>query len=278
MKQLLKHISLHKFELLYGAFCACSILLIQDINKNLLPFYSIITIAIGILLLLLELLSAYMTGKTRLHQFGLPLLEKYSQRTQLIHHIVIPVATYLAILGFVLGNNRTSLNLIYFVMNFILFSALFINIQAYYLNKYRTQLATEAVYDISKIIIYFCAVNTVVNLKSLYSLNYFVVVAIVALLAGVLTYMLLLRKKHLPSLLVLILMTGALGIGYITATLSVTLQVSNLVVSFFSALIYYTFNAIIHHELNKTLNKQVLLEYILVAAICFAVVILLTGI
>jgi hypothetical protein len=188
---------------------------------------------------------------------------------------VLPLIAYVGFIGFIYTNNQTSLSLIYFSVSFLIFSLLFINVRAYYQDKFKLEQQTHIVYDLIKIFLFFTIIDSLLNLSSQYDFNFFVVAGLVFTTSSLLTLLILLRHKHLGYFnLVLVLLSG-LAIGYLTSALQALLDTKTLIASFYSTLIFYIFNAILHHDLERTLRFNVVLEYSLVAAICFFILLLL---
>jgi hypothetical protein len=109
---------------------------------------------------------------------------------------------------------------------------------------------------------------------SRYDLSFYAVAGLIFVVGSLLSLLLILRKTFVEVIHILIILLAGLALGYLTASINVFMEVNNIVIAFFSTLIFYLLNAIIHHEIDKTLRVSTLIEYILVAIICFLVILL----
>jgi hypothetical protein len=260
----------------YGFVMALGLVFLQQLGAT----SSFTTFLLGLLVLelvlLMEIYTTFRYASSLLRQLDLPSVEIYKRNAQLVYHLLLPTLTYFGLAGFIYTNNISSLTLVYFFVSWLLFALLFINIRAYYEDKFKLEKQTHVVYDLIKITLFFTITDTILNLSSRYDFNFFVLAGLVFCLTSLLTLLIFLRYSGINQLfnIVLILLAG-LTIGYLTATLQVFLDQQNLLVAFYSALVFYIFNAILHHELAKTLRIATVLEYILVAIICFLIILLI---
>lgn len=262
--------------LLHSFLLALTVIFIQQLGHNVSGNVLSISIFIGCLFLWVEIVINILVAKRHLNQLGMPLVKLTSRIEEVIYHFLIPTILYLCFSGFVLSNNRPSLSLLYFGLIWILYFLIFVNIKAYYEDKYKLEESTHYVFDLCKIVIFFTAVNTLLNWTQTYDLNYFIVVGIVFCLASILTVIILIRKKVITILNISLMLLASLGLGYVTASLTSVLNIPTILIAFYSTLIFYIFNAIFHHALERTLKLNILMEYFLVTVICFLVIFLLS--
>lgn len=228
------------------------------------------------LMLVMQIAVVYISATRRLRQFDLPTVEIYNKRTELIYHLLLPAMTLGAIIGFVTTNNQVSLVWFYFFGSVAIYFFLFVNIRAYYEDKYKLEQQTHVIYDVVKVLLFFAVTDVIFNAASRYQFNFFVVAGMLFVTASILTLLILLRHPALGYLNMGLVLCSGLAIGYIGAALRNLLVSQNLVAAFYVTLVFYIANAILHHELERTLKLSIVLEYVLVATICFLIILLLT--
>lgn len=260
----------------YALVVALGVVFLQQLALGASTAAVAVAVLILLLILLMQLFIIYAASTQLLRQLDLPSVEVYTKKTQFIYHLLIPLISLLAIIGFVLTNNQLALAWIYFLGTFALFTILFINIRAYYEDKFKLEQQTHVVYDILKIILFFTIANFIFNLASRYAFNFFVVAGLVFVAASVFTLLVLLRHPNLGYLNMGLVLCSGLVIGYLGAALRNLLVTQNLVAAFYATLVFYIANAILHHELERTLKFSIVLEYILVGCICFLIILLLS--
>jgi hypothetical protein len=233
-------------------------------------------VAVLWIVLCVELFTSYFFASKLLKQFGLPSVTSFSATTQLIYHSLLPSLLYFSICGFVYITNVPGLSWLYFTVTFALFFLLLINIRAYYEDKYRLAESTHVVYDIAKMVIYFNTLLCFLTLADNFDFNFFVRVGLNFTIAALLTLLVLLRQRLTRNYTIPLILLSGLALGYLTTSIGLYLGVANIVTAFYSTLVFYIFNAILHHELNRDLRPALVLEYALVAAICLLVISLFT--
>lgn len=273
---MLKFIKQNRRSITYAFALAIGVVFIQQLYTTAAT--SVVLIAIMVLwgVLILELFANYYFSTNLLKQLNLPAVQEYTPRNQLIFHAVLPTGSLLSILGFVYTNNIYYLSSIYFVSTFCIFCILFINIRAYYEDKFKLEENTHLVYDIIKILIYFCSIDFVLNTANRYGFNFFIVVGVLFCLSSLLTLLVLLKRKHFNDYILVLILLAGLTLAYLTTVIFTYLAPNPLITAFYSTLIFYIFNAVLHHELERTLKLSIIAEYVLVGIICLLIIILMT--
>lgn len=261
--------------LFYGFVIALGVVFLQQIAAtSSLSVFMVGAVVLG-LIFVLELYTNYFLAVKLLKQLQLPNVSIYTPTTQTIYHAFLPILLFISILGFVYSNNIPSLSWLYFSFSFFMFTLLFINIRAYYEDKFKLEESTHLIYDLIKIFIFFAFCNTLLNLSTIFDFNFYVRAGIVFAVASLLTFLVLLRRKHYSHYNILLIIFAGLAIGYITSSLLEIVGGKSLLVTFYSTLIFYLFNAVLHHEIERNLTLSLIFEYVLVAAICLLVIVML---
>ncbi|MFW5702643.1 MAG: TMEM128 family protein [Candidatus Dojkabacteria bacterium] len=262
-------------NIFYGLSLGLGIVLLQQLAASASDFNFITGLVLLISLLITQISVTYLQAKQKVKQLDLPVSQQYGPAAEIVYHLLLPVWTLLGVAGFIYVNDQLSLWPIYFAVTIFIFVIFFTNMRAYYLDKFKTEEETHAVYDLLKLIIFFTNTNLVLNLASRFEFSFLVVAGVGFSLSGLISLLVLLRFKNLSYFNLGLILASALATGYLYSVLYEFLDVPSLLNSFYVTLIFYIFNAILHHELHKSLRLNQLLEYILVAGICFMLVLLL---
>jgi hypothetical protein len=259
--------------IIYGLAVALAMVFVQAVyvtNPDYFWIGSIISFSILIFTIYLTRLRSTKT----LRQLELPDVDNYTRLEIFIYHLLLPSIGFWSFTSFIYTNIQLNLTFLYFITAFFTYASLFINIRAYYLDKFKLEEDTHYVYDLIKIFSYFNLVTATLNLSDRFGLNFYIISALIFTIASLLTLIIILRKTNVNLIHLLIILLAGLSLGYLSATLNIFLAVSNLVIGFLSSLIFYLVNAILHHELDGTLRISTLVEYTLVAIICFLLILL----
>lgn len=195
--------------------------------------------------------------------------ERPQRKTLLIHHLLLPISTYLSVLTFAYFNRNTGLEVALLVLSFILFTILFVNIRAYYLYKKDLQLHTNYIYDIVKLLLFFCASDTIFNLIN----NQLrLTILLIPLVTGGLVLLLTMRyeKLELKSLNLIGIITFLLTL--IAVICIVVLNLTPIQSSLISFLSFYLSTAALHHYFERDLNLNLIVEYLSIIIIAILLV------
>lgn len=262
-------------SLLYALIMALGIVFLQQLAANGITSYLYGT-GILALVLLLELFTAYYYSRRKLFQFNLPQIDEFSRLAQFIHHLVLPMSLHFAISGLVFTTDLPGLVPIFFGISLGLYYFLFVNIRAYYSDKFKLEQGTHFIFDTIKIFTFFAITVTTLNLANLFGFNFYILTGLVFSYGSLLTFLTLLNNRNSDWLAPLIVVLSGLCLGYLTASIATLAQVNTTISAFLATICFYIFNALLHHELNRTLRVNVALEYLLVGLVSFLVVLLLT--
>lgn len=195
--------------------------------------------------------------------------ERPQRKTLLIHHLILPVTTYLSVLSFAYFNRNTGLEVALLGLSFILFTILFVNIRAYYLYKKDLLLHTNYIYDIVKLLLFFCASDTIFNVINN---QYRLAILLIPLVTGGLVLLLTMRyeKLELKSLNLIAFITFLLTL---IAILCITaLNLTPIQSSLITFLGFYLSTAALHHYFEHDLNASLVIEYLTIIIIAILLV------
>ncbi len=262
-------------QLFYAFVMALGLVFLQQLAVVSSLKIFVLGAALLALVLLLELYTNYFFAERLLKQLDLPGPESYSKSVQAVYHLLLPLLLYFSLVGFVYTNNRLDLGWLYFCWGFALFALLFINIRAYYEDKFKLEESTHLIYDLIKIFVYFSFTNAILNLAQAFGFSFFVIVGVIFAGASLLTLLVLIRRRHYSEQNLALIILAGLVLGYLTAVLLGSFAGKTLLLAFYSTIVFYLFNAVLHHEIERTLNLSLVFEYLLVAAICLSVILLI---
>jgi hypothetical protein len=226
--------------------------------------------------LIIEVFLNYRKSVQVIKQLDLPEVKIYNRFTQAVFHWLVPISFLVVLLTFIYLNNQSSLILFFFALSFAFFFLFFVNMRAYYEDKFKLEAKTHFIYDVMKIFTFFALVNSILNISTGFEINFFITVALVSIAAIILTLSMLLVERRVGIVTWALIFLAGMALGYLTSSLQLFLDGTNLIISFYSALVFYIFNALIYHEIKRTLNRQIIVEYLLVAAICLLTLLLLS--
>ncbi len=226
------------------------------------------------LLLALELYTTRRLASTKLSQFDLITAANNSNSNIIVYHTILPSILLVSLAGFIYFNNQPGLWPIYFLTSFILYSMLFINIRAHYEDKFKLEEETEIVYDLIKIFSFFAITNLIINLSSLFDFNYFIITGLLFIVSSLLSLLVIAKRKNLHFYYVPLILLASLFLAYITSAIITIFEPTVMVTSFYATIIFYLINALLHHELEKTLRIGIVIEYILTALIAILILII----
>jgi len=231
-----------------------------------LPSIYFVSAIILYLVVLFEMFYIWFVAQEKLKQFDLPLISNYSRIKRYIHHFMLPSLLYISVVGFIYYNNQTAIRIPIIVLSFIAFFSLFINLRAFYQDKFKLEESTYFVYDLIELMIFFTMVNIgfhfiittgvspsvlvififfisllllTLNLYQFenFNLNSMIFVTALSLVPTILVYILFYHTDFYPN-------------------------TNGLIISVLTFLTYYFIFGILSHKLDGSLKPSVIIEYI----------------
>ena len=270
MKTLVKYT---KRPYIYAGFLTIGILALYSIiHTSTTRSYFLATTSLYTLLLF-ELYSTKFYATTFQEQYELTTKNGKHRRAQWVHHLVMPTILYTSTVLFIVANSQLNIAILIAVITFVLFSILFINIKAYYENKYKLENKTANVYDVISIASVFMLSFSIYILTVLTRESYVIIGLIntaILLIVGYLT----LSRYHLINkrgamILFLMIMVYVNSFFFL-----LNFQISVMAHAILTTFVYYYYTAIINHYEDKSLELKVIIEYLAVFVLIFVIILL----
>lgn len=263
MKNFFRNLLINKRPIFYSLILSigfCVLIFILEYNPEKNYFLGSVVLYI---ILMFEIYATWAMGRKKLKQLEVPILDQYSQLTQVIMHYSLPSLAYWAIVGFIYTNTSFSISILLIIIIFILFLTLFINIRAYYLDKFRIEEKTHYIYDVLKLFIYFLIIYTLYIFEYKYNINFYTPAFLIVLFSFIIQGLNLYRYNHIHLNSILFIFFNSLVLGIISILLNNIVQINlfeKITISFIS---YYFLMGITHHKIRKDLTVRIVLEYFL---------------
>lgn len=243
------------FVLVLSLFIGLLIEFTNDLNKFLTALF------VGIITLLLQITIIYKQAEKKLTQLQIPKVNRYSNATEITLHYIMPVLFLIDIGIYIYYNPIVYLSPLVLIFSFVSFLLLFINIRAYFEDKFNIETNTHFIYFFISVFSVFCLNIFLLNLTSKYDLPLVVSAFVLLFSILVMFYFSFLENIHLNIFLFIIFITisliiAALGIGLYQEFGSILRS------SFVTTLFFYFINALFVHKKEGTLSLVVCLEYL----------------
>ncbi|MBD3362560.1 hypothetical protein GF362_02470 [Candidatus Dojkabacteria bacterium] len=221
-------------------------------------------------MLVLEIFTTWFWAKKKLIQLNIPIVDRYDRLTQIILHATLPSLTYWSICAFIYSNINSNFWFFLLGIAFILFLMLFVNIRAYYEDKFKLEKRTHVVYDFIKLIVYLFIAYSVFNLRFEYNISKILVSFLLSILSLMIFTFNLLRYKHLVFSNIAYVFMNSILIGLFVFIIMGFKSASIYKLTSLTMIIFYVFTGILHHKIQRDLNKQIVVNYLLIAMLAFA--------
>jgi hypothetical protein len=250
-----------------GVMALYSILHTSGISSYFIASISLYT------LLLFELYSTKFYATTMDDQLELTAKNKKHRKAHWVHHLIMPTVLFVSIVLFIFSNSQLNLALVIALISLVLFSILFLNIKAYYENKYKLEHKTANVYDVISIASVFMLSFSIFVVTALLDELYIVTGLLNTALLIILGY-LTLARYHLINKQGGILLFSMLMVYINTFLALLNFEISIVAHAILTTFVYYYFTAIVNHHEEKSLDLKVIIEYLAVFVLIFVIIIL----
>lgn len=257
-------------SLLYATFITAGFgILIHIITFNP-PRFFVFGSLILYVLLVLELVTTRFWANKKLEQLNIPIVDRYDQSTQLILHLTIPSLTFWAFCLFIISNLNPNFWIVLLFLSLIIFSLIFINIRAYYEDKFRLEKSTHYVYDFIKLLVYGLITYSIFFMKLSYEFNNYLVAGLIFLLSLVIMSLNLVRYKHVEKSTIVFIFLNSLIISLISLSLLAFFELSIFKLTLLTFILFYIGIGVLHHKNKGDLSKSIVVEYIVVALLALS--------
>lgn len=228
--------------------------------------------AILYMVLVLEVTSVKFWAKKKLMQYSIPMVNRYTYIAQQILHIVLPSLTYWSIISFIYFEPNPGMWIPFLFMIFLLFWGLFTNVRAYYEDKFKLESKTHYIYDLLKLLVYWLLSFGIFNVHYAYNVPILIISFFIFLFSAILLMLSYVRTslhEYKPEDVIYVFINASV-IAIISGLLLMSSSVNSIKSTFFSFILYYLAVGIMHHKQRRDLTKEILMEYILIAALVLA--------
>lgn len=232
--------------------------------------FFIFTALIFIILFLENLIAVLKRNKNV--EINFDVNDEVNELWHFFYKFLMPFLYYISFIGFSYYNQHNSSITALLILTFFTFFLLFINTRAFFQNIKILESRTHYVYDLIKFLIFFTSINTLCFFQDEARSNLIIASVATILISFVLTMLMIWRiqKIHLQSIIISAISSIIIGIAF--AGLNMTGRFTELQVTLGLFFAFYLSVAIIHHTLLGTLTKSVVLEYLIILIVVFAVV------
>jgi hypothetical protein len=204
-------------------------------------------------------------------QINLDFHDKVNELSLLYHFIFLPVVLYFSLASFYYYNYKESIGVILIILVFFIFFTLFRNIRYFFRNEIKFENSTHYIYDLIKIFIFFCLNNFLANQLYVHPNKKILIFLLSFLLAFILMSLSLWRwnKISRENLIASIVCSIICGLSFILFSF---IFVNAMQISLISVFVFYISIAIIHHLRERNLTRQIMLEYLSIGIVFFAII------
>jgi hypothetical protein len=219
-----------------------------------------------------EVYTNWFYSRKVLSQMEIPQVDSYTKASQIIHHLVLPSILYISYLGIIYFYQLSIPKLVIFFFSFFTFTLLFINVRAYYEDKFKLEEKTHYIFDIIKFIIFFQLTSTFLKIQTYFNISELYAVIAVALISLLINLFVVIRHRQLntSSGIFISLFAGLIGLACFLLLSFTSFNV--LAISTYLILVFYISSATIHHKLEGTLTKELLIEYFAVMLLALVII------
>ncbi|MBN1331276.1 hypothetical protein JW978_00110 [Candidatus Dojkabacteria bacterium] len=227
-------------------------------------------ILLSSVILVIQVFVIYKRASQKLKQLQIPAVNRYKDSLEIFYHFVLPIVFFIDLCLFIYFNTVYLLTPVLLIFCFIVFLVLFINIRAYFEDKFKIELSTHFIYFfiINFTLFSFCI--AILSISYSYSLPIILVCILVAVFSSATLYFSHLESARLDFRLLLLIALFGFVCGIISAILFHEFS-SILRTSFIVASLFYFLNSLITHKKEGTLEAAVVFEYLTVLALGFTV-------
>lgn len=242
--------------------------LIREGNTSVFLIFSFLALFIFVSEIIIDYIY-----KNKKVEINFDVNDEINEASEILNKILLPFLLYVSLLGYTYYNFGGRFVIFVYMIIYMSFLLLFLNIRAFFELDMKLEKDTNAVYDLIKFLIFYCFVDTILNLYKSGTIGVVVFGIMYVGLFVLLSYLFLIRyvknKKRLRKFLVI---QNLVAVSSLTIVFALTGS-SALLLSLIAFFVFYVSLAIIHHVINKTLSFWVVFEYVLVFLMATSVLI-----
>lgn len=266
---MMKTLKYNSRSFIYAFIITLGLIFLMNIELRSPGIY-IVSTFIVYSIILFEMFYIWFVSREKLKQMDLPLVSTYTKTKEFVNHLILPSILFFTLSGFIFFNNNSAVRLPLVIFSFVAFASLFINLKAFYLDKYSLEKQTYFVYDMIEMISYFCGINIILSIGELQSLSVFSIAAFVFIATFALLLLNLYQfDKVFGSSIFIVALFAFISAANIYLLLSI-FSINVIASSILQFLIYYLLFGVLRHKLEGTLSAQIFFEYFSVFLLALA--------
>lgn len=242
---------------------------IQILYDKGLKFY-IYSNSLFFFVLIFEVYQSWRSSTKIFRQIDLPINSPYSLNSNIFKHLILPLLLFLSITLFEYFNTDQVIRFIAGFLSFIQFFLVFINIRSYYEDNFVTESSTNYIYGLIELSIFFFLSNAIMNFGIQFNIAKIFIaglISILVLLEGVIQLFL----SSISDILTLLYFLICSLIIFLTFLLLLNLGFAYLSINIIILLEFYISISLFIHKLNRSLTKDLIIEYTLILVIAFLI-------
>jgi hypothetical protein len=261
-----------KRPFIYAIVLGIGFLFLVNILKESPPIFYLRGVIVLYLVFVFEVWGTIYYAKKLMHQYKLDTnFDNNSKFIRLINHLILPTLLYFGITIFIYLHNINSFIYIIIFFSVILFAILFTNIRAYYEDKFRLEMFTHNIYDLTSILVFFIWSYVSIGILFYFGYNIYFSQLIVLILMMLMNLLIIFRLNIISKQNIFISMLLAFAIISFNITL-LWFNINYFTIAFFDTIIFYYTLAYFNHSKEDTLSSKVIREYILVFALLLVII------
>lgn len=242
--------------------------LIKEGNTSVFVIFSFLALFIFVS----EIIIDYIHKNKKL-EINFDVNDEVNEASEILNKILLPFLLYTSLLGYTYYNFSGRFVLLIYLLIYMAFLLLFLNIRAFFELDLKLERNTNLVYDLIKFLIFYCFVDTILNLYKAGTIGVVVFGLMYVTLFILLSYLFLIRYVRSSRQIKRFLAVQNLIAVASLAIVFVLTESSALLLALIAFFVFYTSLAIIHHVINKTISFWVVFEYLLVFLMASSVLI-----
>ena len=260
----------YKRSIIVSILCFVSFFSLNEVltekRYELFYFFSVLLSFLFLLLIYFD----HVTNVKKYNQKQIFSLEKSYYLQHILNHYVVPVTLYLFSLLFIFLNNNFPLKIVIFFIVSVSLLICLINVRSYFLNKLTLEHSTHSIYDGMKLIGFFLASNALLHIYFNGSINIFFELIFLAVVTIIGIGLIFVRSGLYSKDIALTVILSSIIITLL-AFLSIKVLNLTLVQTNIGLLtLFYFIVAVIHHKIEGTLTKKIVVNYLMFSLIIIA--------
>lgn len=261
------HAILHKKRhIFYGLVIWVGLFILNSLHKSFEPSFYLLGSMIMYLVVLVELILT----SDRYHKYKDVEDSISHQKTILIaHHVLLPTILYFSVVAYLFFNTSIIINYAVITVVAVLFAIFYDNIYSFYHGEKKEFHHTHYIYDIISIITLY--LSTVSLLQSVHLVANVLLILLICVNFIFHGYLLLKRYTAHADKIFMLAISIVILIS-VTILFSAMNAVSAIAVGFFVSIVYSALTLYISHPDKRKITFDLILEFILITFICFAII------